>query len=591
MRYVRIGLSITGVLLFLLNPAAHSSLLYKNYVIIKDRGHDILCDPYTVRKNDWVLKVFRQKGEIAHKDFPLFLTIFKRINPQIKDVNTIRPGEQIYIPLRRIKPDSMPGQETGVVTIPFVTLSDAAPKIDTQHLQKEAKSYTIKRGDTVSKLISKHFAKYGTKSYKEGLALFKAMNPNIKNLNLIFAGDSIYLPQPQMQQQQWYKPLVDKDDSPAQLSADAPRPRDIPRMPEERIKKAPPAPQTPLARAAQTLGATLLDRGTYYLPRPGQNDLKLNLKVSPVMELGDGQRLVFPNTTRTKSAHLQQIQTYWNAADIIPITAATTTEQILDAVLQRNQTEDTPKSVSFSEQGVVVNVQSQWIKTETDPSDNSLRYICISMIDEPAQRTPESIVRYLEQHGIVLKDTLKSRPVASSAPTAPQKTYPVIDVATLDASDAKGIVKALLAQAGYPYSQKVAISFPYAGMQIEAVSNLVLKPDGSSLLVDFGELYGDAPAAIEKTGLKVIRILPTDSFTVIFEKLFKTIGATYTRNPTFFAAKRPAHINTSIMIPGFLLTTGAKKQLLIAATPIQYEVIRFFRQKQISIVQIKNAAG
>jgi len=65
------------------SPPADSAFLYKSYIVHQDRGRDILCDPYIVKKNDYVLKLFKQKGEIAHKDFPEFLRIFKRINPHI----------------------------------------------------------------------------------------------------------------------------------------------------------------------------------------------------------------------------------------------------------------------------------------------------------------------------------------------------------------------------------------------------------------------------------------------------------------------------------------------------------------------------
>ncbi|MBW2591766.1 MAG: hypothetical protein JRE58_01970, partial [Deltaproteobacteria bacterium] len=70
----------------------HSDLLReKSYIVHSDRGRDILCEPYTVRKNDWVYKLFRQKGELSHKDFPEFLGIFQRLNPHVHNINTIRP--------------------------------------------------------------------------------------------------------------------------------------------------------------------------------------------------------------------------------------------------------------------------------------------------------------------------------------------------------------------------------------------------------------------------------------------------------------------------------------------------------------------
>ena len=79
---IRSGYGIVGALVimlaaFLIVPVtANSAFLYKSYTIRYDRGWDILCDPYVVQKNDWVLKLFKQKGEIAHQDFPEFLRIF-----------------------------------------------------------------------------------------------------------------------------------------------------------------------------------------------------------------------------------------------------------------------------------------------------------------------------------------------------------------------------------------------------------------------------------------------------------------------------------------------------------------------------------
>ncbi len=52
------------------SPAAHgSSLVYKNYIVRYDRGWDVLCEPYVVQRGDWVLKICRQKGEIANQNF------------------------------------------------------------------------------------------------------------------------------------------------------------------------------------------------------------------------------------------------------------------------------------------------------------------------------------------------------------------------------------------------------------------------------------------------------------------------------------------------------------------------------------------
>jgi len=64
---------------------------YKRYSILKYKNEDVLCEPYTVTKNDWLYKILRKKGEISEKDFPHFINIFKAINPQISNIDAIEP--------------------------------------------------------------------------------------------------------------------------------------------------------------------------------------------------------------------------------------------------------------------------------------------------------------------------------------------------------------------------------------------------------------------------------------------------------------------------------------------------------------------
>ena len=151
-----------------------SSLIYKNYLVRYDRGWDILCEPYVVHQGDWVLKIFRQKGEIAHADFREFLSIFQRLNPHIRDIDMIRPGQTVDIPLRKLEHGSLPGQASGVVTIPFVALT----QVD-ELLVRHSKQYEVQWGDTVSVLLARKYGRFGSSGYNEGLKLFKAANPQI----------------------------------------------------------------------------------------------------------------------------------------------------------------------------------------------------------------------------------------------------------------------------------------------------------------------------------------------------------------------------------------------------------------------------
>jgi len=148
----------TLVLAFLivLRPA-YCAFVYKNYVVRYDRGWNILCDPYVVKKNDWIFKLFRQKGELSHRDYPEFLRIFKRLNPHVHNIDRIRPGQHILIPLKKVTRDALPEQSSGVVTIPFIADSRMS-----QALEMHSSPYRVQKGDSISILIAKQFEGYGT---------------------------------------------------------------------------------------------------------------------------------------------------------------------------------------------------------------------------------------------------------------------------------------------------------------------------------------------------------------------------------------------------------------------------------------------
>jgi hypothetical protein len=201
------------LIIFTISPLydVNAAFLYKSYVIRKDKGRDVLCDPYIVQKDDWLFKLFSQRGEISQKDFPEFLSIFKCINPHIHNANRILPGQHILIPLKILPRDSMPGQSSGIVTIPFVTISNI-PEI----LKNHSTAYTVKKGDYLAKIVAQGYKIHNTKSYdkkkklyREGMKLFKIINPGVVDPNLIHPGQTIYIPDPSIRNQPWYKSLFD----------------------------------------------------------------------------------------------------------------------------------------------------------------------------------------------------------------------------------------------------------------------------------------------------------------------------------------------------------------------------------------------
>ena len=575
-------LFITGwliIVICIIAPySADSALLYKSYVVRCDKGMDILCDPYIVQKGDWVTKLFRQKGEISHKNFPEFLNIFQRINPHIRDIDTIRPGQHILIPLKKLKKDSLPGQSSGIVTIPFVTISNL-PDIIKHH----STEHIVQKGDFISRLISRDYGLYGTKLYKEGIVLFRLVNPDIVNLDRIYTGQKLYIPNPSLSNKPWYKSLFDSSGNiiikPDLNSSPAKTPE--PFIPTVKHDDTP----SPFAAIASILDAKFLNKGIYYFPRQNEIDYRLDLSSFPVIELKDNTKILLLIDKNIQDSDLNAIKSYWSNVKIVPITDKASTEQALESVLESFEKEAFKNKISFSDKGVKVEVKGKWIINQPYFAGKEKTHLCITPIIDPVERTPDLIACYLEQHDIIIKDILKNFTKTKDKSKKAQNKNTAEHVIIIDCSDHKTFVNNLLTAMGYNYAQNVAITFPYAGIQIKALSNLISSSNGKLLLVDFGDLYGDAIIAIKKTGLDIIQIKEKDSAYKVIEKIFDALEVSYAKDPTFLAAKRPIIYNTSLTIPGYLISNKKQHKILLATAPVNDDVVQFLINKGIKMIQ------
>jgi hypothetical protein len=579
----KLSLSIFGFLLLLLatyQPPVFAAVLYKSYLVKYDRGWDILCDPYVVQKDDWVYKIFRQKGELSAKDFREFLSIFRRLNPHIQNIDRIRPNQHIIIPLKKIEPGTFPDQASGTVTIPFVTISKVTDLINSY-----ASSYEVRRGDSISKLLSKQFGQYGSKSYQEGVQLFKTINPQVVDLNFIYVGQQLKLPESAIQNQAWYQSLFDK---------------------AGRIKKElggttfgsppPPAPtavvsevtstEDPISETVAALDGKLRNRGTYFFPRKGEADFELDLSRFPVMELKDGTRIVFANKTDAARADLDELPSLWDKVRIIDVEEDSQAQTLLSSI-QETETAMPLTEVTFSDYGLNVTVTAKWIKASPPDPDGIVRHTCISSIEAKSQRTPDTIIRYLDQHNIVIKDILENKTLADMQPdTASSDPYVLPDILALVPIQRKAFARDLIEALGGHYAKDIAVSFPYAGIQIQAVSNLVSTPSGKEFLLDFGDLYGDAVQEIEKTGLKVVQIKHDTDIKSLISIILSELEESYINDPILYAARRPVQFNTKMSFKGFMVTKQNGSRILISVLPLHNSILQFLNQDKIKVILV-----
>ncbi len=554
---------------------AEGATLYKSYVIKQARGFDILCDPYIVLKNDSVSQLILKRGEMARKDFPEFLEIFRQINPGVANLNRIRIGQHIFIPIKKLKKNSLPGQTTGTVTIPFVTISKLQ-----KVLMENTEPYTVKRGDMISVLISQRWGgPRGKQSFRDGMKLFKRANTAIADMNLVLPGQRIYLPNLNLKQNPLYRMLLSGKGQWQLPAARSPGHETLTRVDStdsviapRKVKKRRPPP-TNLQRAATALNAKLLAKGTYHFPSAGQDDLRLDLSRSPVLKFKDGKNVVVA-TRQKRLPDLDSRRAVWKDVDGIRLPQQAPLPLIMDRLASVMPNLSANRQIKLDDHGLIVRARARWV-FENVPRGR--REASTTMLTPPAEggaALPEPLAQYLAGHRVFTRSidpngAVKDKPAETGK--TPRKAP---DVTRIDGSGIRQVVPELVRAMGYRFTGGVPIIFSYAGIQVKAVSNLIAKPDGNLLLVDFEELMGDAIEAIRNSHVEIIQLKKRTPVLDGVRRLLVALKCPVVENPTLTLFKAGKAVDISATLPGLLIKPGGKVDILLTTRPISAEASR-----------------
>jgi hypothetical protein len=334
-----------------------------------------------------------------------------------------------------------------------------------------------------------------------------------------------------------------------------------------------------LVAVADFVGAELKTKGTYYLLRQGGKDFELELSQHPLLKFGEGPKLVFTPNGKIMDMDKDLFLASWPEITPVSIESKSTREQYVAAIFNvLNEDRKHADELFVENQGVNISIRSKYIRAE-----NEGRKLCITPINTADQMTPEPIRRYLEQNGIVIKEILPGRTVSGLNHGDGNHRVNKKKSAITPTSQ-KDFVQKLSDTLGFSYNPKTNITFPYANIQVEAYTNLISTNTGREAVVDFGDLYGDAAAAIRKTGLNVVQIRQMDSYDTIAAKLLSALSIRFKHRPTLLAARRPATYNTAITINGLLCDDDYNRRTLLTSASLHSAVTDMLNNRGIDVV-------
>ena len=355
--------------------------------------------PYVVKKGEWLFDILRTQVGITSGRH----TIIKALNPHIKDVDKIEPGDIIYLP------DITPHREGST-------------------------DYIIKKGDSITRIAIRqlHVAPYELRRTVNDI---KRLNPTIKNYDLIYPGHALRLPRRGI-----VLTTQEKKASGAESS---------PLIKDELKEKQVMVPETRLAIIGHVISrmkGTLITTGKFYIPIPKAGQVTVDCSTIPVAELDDGSTILLDFSDQIPDSLKNIIHASWKNYNFVKVNNFDGTATIIKKIVDSSREYTMAKSTNPHVIGEAprTTLALDWLITKKNVSDKSYSQ-GLSFINDVSELLPRKLIAYAEKSGTMITEILDGQGVMS----APDEKYALPQLSSLPSRTNVELADALLLLLGY----------------------------------------------------------------------------------------------------------------------------------------------
>ncbi len=225
---------------------------------------------YTVARGDSVIGLMRRQGLIhSRSDEAKLLALVKDLNPELKDLNLLEPGQKLNLPAAL--EDGAPALNEGQPKAPELEPVTGVPY----------RRVLVRRGDNLVRLLRRQGLS-DEMIHKRFLRLTLDINPELRDPNLIEAGSELKIPV--------------LSELAAVQSQPAPAAEAGPNIQAPPLWRARPEAASASARASLSLALTRLgfkvDREGLFFLSWGGRTFQVDQALFPMVELGQGRQLI-----------------------------------------------------------------------------------------------------------------------------------------------------------------------------------------------------------------------------------------------------------------------------------------------------------
>ena len=552
------------------------------------QGKVVEGEERAVGRGDSLWRILVQEKGLPEKRFGSYLVVIRGLNPQLKNLDVLRVGDSIFIPLR---PDETLGNEAA-------SAKTNAPA--TNSTTGATVSYRVKAGEYLYQILRDRLGISDNRQVANYSALVKDLNPERKNWDLLQEGDTILLPTSgqrravtgaEIKSSAQSNGLLEKSSSEKNSGArEAAAP--VPSIDMRDARRIPARNNLPiLTKVIEAVGGEVQSGGEE-LVLVHDSTVRINKSSYPVVYNPKLQQRVvldpennIPVTLRTSLSDPRV------GTPVVSMTDQVSLQEAVSRLLSGlgYQPLPTDRSVVIQDEGIAFEARGSWMVLAPEESRKAQEVYIISLTDSPDE-IPEYLRSQLALKGLHLKDVL----IASGAPKAPAPKILVVAHRESDEStnqikiwprDKTEIVDALLLAHGISFGVAETLSVELRdGLRMETRSDRVFDLRGQQTAIFFQRTDSEIKKALqEKQGVKTVELeIASLSSREIIGKLLNILGDQMTyREHRFSAANGSNQERLTLNAWGFLLS---KPSMFITDREIPQPLHRFFFEKGLEIV-------
>ncbi len=233
---------------------------------------------HKVRQGEYIYAIL-QSYDLQNRELSRCLQEIKELNPDIQDLDKIVPGQTIALPAWiRSKQINQP-----------TTSPDSL-----DHIQLKTRTHQVRPGDSLVQILNKELGIPGRLIFDQYLDLVSELNPQIQDLNRLYPGQTINLPQPQeIWEQQKSRQILDQNKAQRPAQAAKPQKKDAWNHQFKWDHSGPNTAKQRLLSLLRVLGFQFAPGQTIFLPLPDGGWLRLNLEQSALAKTPWGSKILF----------------------------------------------------------------------------------------------------------------------------------------------------------------------------------------------------------------------------------------------------------------------------------------------------------